>query len=253
MNIIDVDLVFNGSLSYCNYPNKVILHNADASNCTIQDIHQWHLDNGWSGCGYHFLVRKDGSIYKGRPENAIGSQCKGYNNGSLGICFEGKYMTETMPEVQYEAGIELLQYIFGKYGVLAIYGHNELFETDCPGTNFPLDNFKNMTASLNKIGWNKNADGWYYTTNSDGWYYKDCWQIIEGEYYSFNLDGYARQSAWIKDNGYWYYLQDNCVMCRNQWKWIDGECYYFGDKGGMYANCITSDGYKVDASGAWIQ
>jgi hypothetical protein len=187
MNIIDVGLQFKG-LTYGNYPNKVVLHNADASVCTIQDIHQWHLENGWAGCGYHFLVRKDGSVYRGRPENAIGSHCKGSNTGSIGICFEGNYMTETMPSTQYQSGIELLQYLFNKYGSLAIYGHKELYETDCPGVNFPLDDFKTKKASLNKIGWNKNEKGWYYTTNDQGWYYKDCWQQIDGDWYSFDSD-----------------------------------------------------------------
>lgn len=42
-------------------------------------------------------------------------------------------------------------------------------------------------------------------------------------------------------------------MARNKWLWIDGECYYFGDKGGMYANCTTPDGYRVDETGAWIK
>lgn len=252
MNIVDVGLKFNGSLSYCNNPNKVVLHNSDASNCTIEDIHQWHLENGWSGCGYHFLVRKDGSVYRGRPENSIGSHCKGSNTGSIGICFEGAYMTESMPEVQYKAGVELLQYLFNKYGALAIYGHKELFETDCPGTNFPLDDFKNMKASLNKIGWNKNETGWYYTTNEDGWYYKDIWKEIEGEWYNFNDEGYARQTMWTKYKDKWYYLKDSCKMAKSQWLWLDEECYCFDKDGAMYENCITPDGYRVDETGAWV-
>ena len=40
-------------------------------------------------------------------------------------------------------------------------------------------------------------------------------------------------------------------MAANQWLQVDGEFYYFGDKGGMYANCFTPDGYWVDKSGAW--
>ena len=249
MNIIETNLQFNGSLSYCNYPNKIVLHNADASVCTIYDIHQWHLENGWSGCGYHFLVRKDGSVYRGRPENAIGSHCKGNNTGSLGICFEGNYMTDTMPQVQYNAGIELIQYLFNKYGALAIYGHKELFETDCPGTNFPLNDFKNMKVG-NQTGWIKDGIGWWYK-NEDGSFPKDSWQLINGEYYSFDAQGYARKSCWIQDGGYYYYLQDNCAMAKNKWLWIDGECYYFSDGGGAYINCYTPDGYFVDNTGAW--
>jgi len=250
MNIIDVGLKFNGEFTYENVSNKIVLHNADASSCTIEEINEWHKNNGWIGCGYHFLVRKDGSIYKGRPENVIGAHCQGSNTGSIGICFEGNYMTESMPQIQYNAGIELLKYLFNKYGALAIYGHKELYNTDCPGTNFPLDDFKNMKVA-NTAGWIKNETGWWYK-NTDSSFPKDCWKQIDNEWYSFDSQGYTRQSKWIQDQGYWYYLQDNCVMTRNKWLWIDGECYYFGDKGGMYANCTTPDGYKVDETGAWI-
>ena len=45
MNIIDVGLKFK-SLSYGNKPNKLVLHHAEASKCTVQDIHSWHLNNG---------------------------------------------------------------------------------------------------------------------------------------------------------------------------------------------------------------
>ncbi|AQS10552.1 autolytic lysozyme [Clostridium saccharobutylicum] len=105
-----------------------------------------------------------------------------------------------------------------------------------------------------KLGWNQNSTGyWYCTDVTNKYYYKDSWQQIDGEWYSFDSDGYARKSTWLQDGGYWYYLQDSCIMARNKWLWIDGECYYFGDKGGMYVNCTTPDGYKVDEIGAWIQ
>jgi GH25 family lysozyme M1 (1,4-beta-N-acetylmuramidase) len=111
-----------------------------------------------------------------------------------------------------------------------------------------------VLLSIWELGWNQNSTGWWYCTDvTNKYYYKDSWQQIDGEWYSFDLDGYARQSAWIEDKGYWYYLQDNCVMARNKWLWIDGKCYYFGDKGGLYQNCTTPDGYKVDDTGAWVQ
>lgn len=150
MNIIDVGLKFNSNMQYGNIPNKIVLHNADASNCSVQDVHSWHLANGWAGIGYHYYIRLDGTVYKGRPDNAIGSHCKGANTNSLGICFEGAYMTETMPSVQYNAGIELIKYLNDKYGNLAIYGHKELYNTDCPGTNFPLNDFKNIKVKDTK-------------------------------------------------------------------------------------------------------
>lgn len=144
MNIIDVGLKFNSNMQYGNIPNKIVLHHAEASICTIQDIHSWHLANGWAGIGYHYFIRKDGSIYKGRQDNIIGSHCQGSNVGSIGICFEGNYMKETMPISQYNAGIDLIKYLRGKYGNLTIYGHKELFATECPGSKFKLSDFKNL-------------------------------------------------------------------------------------------------------------
>ena len=105
MNIIETNLSWNGQLTLCNIPKMIVDHHAEASSCTIQDIDRWHKERGWAGCGYHYLVRKDGSIYRGRPENAEGAHCLGYNTVSIGICFEGSYMTETMPDVQKQAGI----------------------------------------------------------------------------------------------------------------------------------------------------
>lgn len=142
MNIIESNLKFK-NLSYGNKPKQIYLHHAEAKNCTIQDIHSWHLANGWSGCGYHFLVRKDGSIYRGRPENSIGSHCKGFNTNSLGICAEGNYMSETMLEAQKKAIIELCKHLCSKYGITDIRGHREApYATDCPGTKYPLQEIK---------------------------------------------------------------------------------------------------------------
>ena len=75
-----------------NKTNRIILHHAQAKTCSVEDIHQWHLKKDWSGIGYHFLVRKDGTIYQGRPEDTIGAHAKGANHDSIGICAEGDFM-----------------------------------------------------------------------------------------------------------------------------------------------------------------
>ncbi|RXI73901.1 peptidoglycan recognition protein family protein [Clostridium tetani] len=141
MNIIDSNLKFKG-LTYGNNPRKIILHHAAATNCSIEDIHTWHLHNGWSGCGYHYFIRKNGSIYKGRPENSLGAHCINYNSISIGICVEGNYMVEHMPLAQKNSLIELIKYLCGKYGIKEIYGHGELNSTNCPGRNYPIDEIR---------------------------------------------------------------------------------------------------------------
>jgi len=58
-----------------------------------EDVHSWHQQQGWSGCGYHYVIRRDGTIERGRPINYIGAHAKanGHNNQSIGVSFVGGY------------------------------------------------------------------------------------------------------------------------------------------------------------------
>lgn len=165
MKIIETNLKFNGSLSTRSKTDMIILHHAEASKCSAEDIHKWHLGNGWSGFGYHFLIRKDGSIYRGRPENTVGAHCAGKNSTSIGICAEGAYMTESMPEVQKKAIIELVAYLKEKYNVVNVYGHREVGASNCPGDNYPLEEIKkSVVDSKEKVDYCKEFQKWYNKT-----------------------------------------------------------------------------------------
>lgn len=146
VNIIETNLSFK-SMSNRTRTDEIILHHAAAKSCTPEQIHQWHLNNGWSGAGYHFLVRKDGNIYRLRPENKIGAHASGSNSYSLGICFEGDFMTETMGDVQRNAGAELVSYLKSKYVINTVKRHKDVCSTDCPGVNFPFNEISNNGTS----------------------------------------------------------------------------------------------------------
>lgn len=142
MEIIKTNLQFK-EMDTRKSTQRIILHHAAAKNCSAEDIHRWHLNNGWSGAGYHFLVRKDGKIYSLRPEDKVGAHAYGANYNSLGICFEGDYMQETMPKAQIKAGKELVEYLKNKYSISKIEEHKDENSTSCPGNNFP---FKQITG-----------------------------------------------------------------------------------------------------------
>lgn len=146
MNINQITLKRNGSLSYGNNPNKIILHHAEMDG-DIQAVNQVHLDNGWTMIGYNYYIRKDGSVWEGRPTEAIGAHCYGQNATSIGICFEGNFMKDVMNDAQFNLGVELCKYLLQKHsGIKEIGGHKKYYNTDCPGTNFPLD--KMINAAL---------------------------------------------------------------------------------------------------------
>ena len=138
MKINEVTYTWNGALSKRRSTSRIILHHAAASKCTAQQIHSWHLANGWVGIGYHFLVRKDGSIYRGRPEDTVGAHAGNNNYDSIGVCFEGSFDREQMNETQKRAGAELVQYLKDKYGISKVQKHSDVNATGCPGTHFPF-------------------------------------------------------------------------------------------------------------------
>lgn len=54
-----------------------------------EEIDDWHRARGWAQIGYHYVIRRDGTIEKGRPEHIIGAHVKGHNIGSIGVCYVG--------------------------------------------------------------------------------------------------------------------------------------------------------------------
>ena len=149
MNIIETNLEFK-DMSTRKSTERIILHHADAKSCSAEDIHRWHLNNGWSGAGYHFLVRKDGKIYRLRPEDKVGAHAYGSNYNSIGICFEGNFMEEDMPAEQIKAGQELVAYLKNKYNITTVQAHRDVCATSCPGDKFPFGEIANSETN-NKV------------------------------------------------------------------------------------------------------
>lgn len=121
--------------------DAIVLHHR-AGNGGVESIHQQHMAQGWWGIGYHYYVRKDGSVWRGRSEHWVGSHAgssNGYNTHSIGICFEGNFETETMTDAQVAAGRELIADIESHYRIEEILCHRDIAKTACPGKNFRLD------------------------------------------------------------------------------------------------------------------
>lgn len=158
MNIIETKLTFRKTLSNRNKTSYIVLHHREG-NGDVESIHELHLGRNFLGIGYHYYIRKDGKIYSGRPVEKVGEHCKNYNNVSVGVCFEGNFEKETMCEAQKKAGIELVNYLKGKYPSAEVVKHKELRATACPGKNFPFEDIRNgnitkkMLTSANDIIW----------------------------------------------------------------------------------------------------
>ena len=123
-----------------------------------------------------------------------------------------------------------------------------------------------MSPNSDSAGtWIQDSTGWWYQ-NKDGSYPAACWQLLTyngtSEWYHFDEKGYM-QTGWFTDtDGNRYYLHVVSDGTRGRmytgWNLIDGVWYYFnptsdGTKGSLFMNRQTPDGYRVDASGAWVE
>ena len=105
---------------------------------SARQIDEWHRARGYAnGIGYHYVVRRDGSIEPGRPEEMIGAHCKNHNRHSLGVCYEGGLdlsgnPQDTRTEAQKRSLRTLLRALKQRYPRALILGHNTFANKACP-------------------------------------------------------------------------------------------------------------------------
>ena len=106
---------------------------------SVAQINTWHHQRGFHlGIGYHYVVRRDGSVETGRPEYLVGAHCLNHNAHSIGICYEGGLdirgqPADTRTEAQKASLRTLLEDLHSRYPKALIVGHRDLsHDRDCP-------------------------------------------------------------------------------------------------------------------------
>lgn len=139
MEILDNQFYF-GTLYDRDRTDLIIIHHSDGGkdiDFSAAQIHDMHLDNGYVGIGYHFVIRKDGTIERGRPIWAEGAHTYRQNHNSIGICLSGDFSIAKPTEAQLDSCRNLIAYLCETYKIPRdrkhICGHRQFNETDCPG------------------------------------------------------------------------------------------------------------------------
>ena len=117
-----------------NLPIKrIVIHctaTSEGQDVTAATIRGWHKKQGWSDIGYHYVVRLDGSVEKGRPDEYVGSHVRGWNTGSIAIVYVGGLdasgkAKDTRTPAQKRALKSLIEMLRKKYPV-PVMGHRDL-------------------------------------------------------------------------------------------------------------------------------
>ena len=142
IGIQEVDYQISDEVEANNSPKSVIIHHTAVDNLTPENINEDHKRRGYGGIGYHFYIRKDGTVYKGREEKLEGAHTIGRNYDSIGICIEGNFEDEELNEMQEKSLVMLVTDMVIKYNISDIIGHKDEYQTLCPGKNISIEDIK---------------------------------------------------------------------------------------------------------------
>lgn len=95
------------------------------------EIDRWHRQRGWNEIGYHFVIRENGTLEKGRDLHKIPAQAKGYNKNAIAICYVGGLdenlnPKDTRTENQKKTMEALVKALHDIYPNAEILGHRDL-------------------------------------------------------------------------------------------------------------------------------
>lgn len=109
------------------------------SDIGAKEIDRMHRQRGFLKIGYHFVIRRNGTVETGRKVTEIGAHAEGFNAASLGICLVGGIAPDGTPQDnftddQYAALAGLLLDLRKDYPSAEVLGHRDLprVKKDCP-------------------------------------------------------------------------------------------------------------------------
>ena len=103
----------------------------ESQNYTAEQLRADHLSRGFIDVGYHYYIRRDGTVTQHRGLAEVGAHCRPFNRCSIGICYEGGLDaggtpkdTRTLPQRTTLAA--LLLDLKRRYPKAVIRGHCEM-------------------------------------------------------------------------------------------------------------------------------
>ena len=117
----------------------------------LESLRADHHKRGFVDVGYHYYIRKDGTIQEGRPIQKAGAHAQGYNAHSIGVCYEGGLDSDRKPkdtrtDSQKKSLSIIIKSLLKQYPeIRRIVGHRDLpdVKKDCPCFD-AIEEYKNL-------------------------------------------------------------------------------------------------------------
>lgn len=97
----------------------------------VAEIRTMHKQRGFNDVGYHYVIRRDGRVEKGRADTVMGAHVSGFNAESLGTCMVGGinakgWSEQNFTPAQFAALRTLLDQLKATHAAAEILGHRDL-------------------------------------------------------------------------------------------------------------------------------
>lgn len=131
---------------------------APAADIGVADITRWHKQRGFDTVGYHYVIRRDGTLETGRRESEIGAHVRGHNASSIGICLAGGVSANGKPENNFTAAQwasleSLLLELQSRYPAARVCGHRDLSPDKNGDGRISPDEFIKACPSFDVAQW----------------------------------------------------------------------------------------------------
>ena len=121
MVIQETNLSFTRPLVPRKATARIILHHTASGDVSAHTVHEWHLSRkGFGGIGYHYLVRTDGTIERGRPDHVRGVHASAANADGIGIALTGNFETRPPTTAQMASLVRLIRILRDRYRAQAM-------------------------------------------------------------------------------------------------------------------------------------
>ena len=119
----------------------IIFHHSLADWSPAYMIEIWHKMKGWSGIGYAFVIRKDGTMEHGRDIDEVGAHAFGRNKTSIGICMEGDFRKYEPTLEQLNACAKIYHDACRRYSKSLKIQFHRKWPNPCPGRMLDRNDF----------------------------------------------------------------------------------------------------------------
>lgn len=110
----------------------IVVHcTASSQKRTYKDILKEFRLKGWKNPGYHYIIERDGALYKVLDDAEVANGVKGYNQVSMHVAYIGGIDGRGRPidnrTAEQKAALRrVLSYLHGVYPQAVILGHRDL-------------------------------------------------------------------------------------------------------------------------------